>query len=118
MAKKVIAKAKVTLKKPRKSKDLPASVGLLNLSKQELKSDITTLRLESKVGFTKVDGQISALRAEISDVKSAVFQIKALVEEQNSLNRVALDGYAAVYEEEKSTQIRVSKLEKKIFGFE
>ena len=80
---------------PRRVSDIPVTTRHLELVKQELKSDITTLRLETKSGFTKME-------ADMSHVKSAVFQMQALLEEQNSRNRIALDGYAAVYEKQTS----------------
>jgi len=97
------------LPKPKQVGDVPVALRHLELVKQELKSDITTSRLETKSGFTKME-------ADISQVKSAVFQMQALLEEQNSRNRVALDGYATVYEKQISIEERVGKLEKRVFG--
>lgn len=104
MRKKKMTKAK-TLPKPIKSKDLPATFGALENVRSELKSDITSLKLE--VG--SVRAEVKSVRAEVKsleknmnskfeEMKSTNQRMLALLEEQNSRNRVALDGYSAVYE--------------------
>jgi uncharacterized protein YqgV (UPF0045/DUF77 family) len=118
MSKAIAKKSQRKMPKPQRVGDVPVTLRHLELVKQELKSDIasvrldtSSLRLEMKAGFTKME-------ADVSQVKSAVFQMQALLEEQNSRNRVALDGYTVVYEKQKSTEDRLKKLEKKVFGVE
>lgn len=65
-------------------KDLPVTKRLLDLKIQEVKSDITSLRLETKAGFEAVQGKLT--------------QMMILLEEQYDRNRIALDGYTTVYE--------------------
>jgi len=96
---------------PSKSGDIAVTKRLLDLTKQEIKSDITSLRLETKAGFSKMG-------AEISDIKAAIFRIEALVEEQNSRNKFVLDGYTSVHDKMTSSDQRIENLEKRVFGKE
>ncbi len=113
MKKKTLTKkpSKRKSRAPAKSEDIPITKRLLDLTKQELKSDITSLRMEMKSGFSNVG-------AEISDVKAAVFRIEALVEEQNSRNRFVLDGFTSLHDKQDSGDKRIGNLEKTVFGKE
>lgn len=42
--------------------------------------------------------------------------MKALLEEQNSRNRVVLDGYAHLFDKSVVSDKRIENLEKKVFG--
>lgn len=90
------------VKKPLSDKDILVTKRFLDLKIQEVKSDITSLRLETKVGLEVVQGQMT--------------KMMVLLEEQNDRNRVALDGYAAVYEKFIDSDNRLEKLEEHAFG--
>jgi hypothetical protein len=66
----------------------------------EVDNRFIELRSEMQAGFTRVDGQLS-------EVKSLMHKVLAIVEEQNAKFNFALDGYAAV-------DYHIDKLEKKI----
>jgi hypothetical protein len=91
-------KAKKSLK-PRKSSHILVTKKMLFGVRDELKSDITTLRLETKAAITDV-------KADVSKVLAAVHRVEVLVEEQNARNIFVLDGYTSLSD-------RVSQLEKK-----
>lgn len=80
--------------KPRlnlRTEDLPATQGMLQLVRNELKSDISELRAEMKSGFSQFDSQFDGLRSEFS-------RVAFLVEEQNSRNKVVLEGLTALWQ--------------------
>ncbi len=97
------------IKKPLMDKDLPVTKRLLDLKVQEVKGEITSLRLEVKAGFTKVDSKFEEIKVQIT-------KMMVLLEEQSDRNRVALDGYATVYEKFNDTEDRLEKLEVRTFG--
>lgn len=94
--------SKTSTVKPQKSGDVLVNVRLLDLAKQELKSEITSLRLETKAGF--------------ADVNTKLTQMMALMEEQNVRNKVVLDGYTQIYDKMEITDSRVEAIESDLFG--
>ena len=120
------------MKKPVGDRDLPVTKRLLDLKIQEVKSEMTSLRLEMRAGFKKVDARFSGVDSDISNLKADVAEIKAdladvkvqissmqtqmtrmmvILEEQNDRNRAALDGYSIVYERFNDTDDRLNYLE-------
>lgn len=119
---------------PRKSGDIPATAAMLNEARHEVKSEITSFRLEVDAQFKQVDARfeqvnarfeqvnasIAEVRAEVAQVKSEVSEVKSevhkvlaavhrvglLVEEQNARNKFVLDGYTSLSD-------RMDKIEKK-----
>ncbi|MCB9072016.1 MAG: hypothetical protein H6623_00220 [Bdellovibrionaceae bacterium] len=65
--KKKTSKAKTLskLKKPKRDRELPVTKRLLDLTKQEVMGEISTLRLETKAGFLKVDSRIDRLESRM-----------------------------------------------------
>lgn len=127
----------------KKEKDLndakvPVSLKLLDLKMNEFRSEMTTYRLETKAEFTQVRADInqgrmefSHLKAEVkSDIAALLHEIRvinaamqakidkvlAIVEEQNTRNRYAMDGYTIVYEKLQETDARLERIEKHLFG--
>ncbi len=154
---------------------VPVSLKLLEHKSKEIRSEITTHRVETKSDFAEVKAEIAALRTQsdarfekmlrdaeanraASDAKfkamfedmraqskvefeemraelnirfdkqlydfkiiSSVTQEKidktyAIVEEQNTRNRYAMDGYTIVYEKLQETDARLGRIEKHLFG--
>lgn len=89
---------------PVKSDAVPVLQGQLELVRQELKSDITTLRLEMKSGFQSME--------------SILLGIKAMMEEQKSQNIYVLDGYTFLFDKFEKSELRLERVEKKVFGIE
>jgi len=75
----------------KKSSEVPATKGMIDETRAELKSDITSLSLEMKSGFTAVD-------AKIEKVLAAVHSVKALVEDQEARNKYVLDGHTNLHD--------------------
>ena len=78
-------------KLPPQKKDLPATQGMLQLVRGEVKADIRELRSEMKAEFYTVRAEFSRVDARFEHVLSEVSRIGVLVEEQNSNNRVVLE---------------------------
>jgi chromosome segregation ATPase len=116
----------------KKSGEIPVTKNLLDLTEQKLTSQITSLRLEMKAGFTRIDSRFTSIESKFTsieskftgmDAKFASLDAKlsgmmALLEEQNSRNRYVLDGYTSLNDKQESTEARVEELEKKVFGKE
>lgn len=105
---------------PPKSKDLPATQGMLQLVRTELKADVRELRSSMTAEFKQVDAKFNHVDARFNQidarfnqvdarfnetdakiervlgavhrVASEVARIGVLVEEQNSKNRIVLEG--------------------------
>lgn len=135
---------KRSTQKPVKSDDVPCTKAHLELVRQELKSDITSLSLnmnskfqllESKFQnvdskfqnieskflhvesrFQQMDSRFQDMDSKFEKMTSVLFEMKALLEEQNSRNRVVLDGYAHLFDKSVSVESRIENLEKKVFG--
>lgn len=110
-----------------RSRDLPATQGMLHLVRTELKADIQELRAETQAGFrqidarfSQVDGKFSQIDArfsqvdarfeqvlsEVARVGSEVARIGLLVEEQRSDNRIVLEGLQALWQRQERVEVR------------
>ena len=109
---------------PKKSKDIPATQGLLYEFRDELKLDISSVRSEVKSVRSEVKSvraEVKSVRAEVESVRSevksvraevkaldakldakfdqvlsAIHRVTAIVEEQENRNKYVLDGYTAI----------------------
>jgi hypothetical protein len=104
--------------KPIKSENIPASQGQLEAVRQELKGDITTLRLETKAGFQDIEARFIGIDAKFERIESILWGMKAMMEEQNTKILYALDGYHFLNEKVDRSEKRLGKLEQKVFGSE
>lgn len=125
MAKKIIKKNSSQVNKPQYSEDIPVSMRLLNLVKQELKSDNATLRLDVKAGFASVqtqfaqiDARFATVDAQFAEIRNQLTKMMVVLEEQNHRNNVALEGYTIVYEKLMESDTRFQKIEKHCFGID
>lgn len=89
------------------SKDLPATQGILHLVRMELKS-------EMKAGFSQVNARFNQVDARFEQVLSEIARIGILVEEQNSRNRIVLEGLSGLWERQERVEKRVDHFEKTI----
>lgn len=62
---------------PRKSGQIAVTVKMLNETRRELKSDITTLRLEMRAGFKNVDAQFNDVDARFNKIDARFSTIDA-----------------------------------------
>jgi hypothetical protein len=112
---------------PKKASDIPATEGMLQEIRYELKAEIqgsekrTSARihrleaqfkgLESR--FKNLESKMESVLAVVEETKVMVRQICFMKEEDYSMNRSVMDGYAHVAEEVADLKERVSKLEAK-----
>lgn len=108
-----------------KDHDLPATQGLVYAVRSELKADIRALKasmnsrfdeFETRFGqidarFKQIDASFGQMNSRFEEVLSEVSRVGVLVEEQNSRNRVVLDGLSGLWH-------RQDRVEKRVDGFE
>lgn len=97
------------LKFPTHTKELPASQGMLQLVRSELKSDIRGLRSEMKVGFNQMD-------SKFEQVLSDVARLGVIIEEQSSRNQVVLEGLTSLYQRQDRTDLRMDEVQHLVQG--
>lgn len=112
-SKKVIKKSvKKSENKPVRSKDIPATQGMLYRVRDELKHETVSLRHDMNSGFKhidarfervearfeKIDAQFERVEAKLETVISSVHRVGLIVEEQNARNKYVLDGYAQLWD--------------------
>jgi hypothetical protein len=95
------SKKKIRVTLPRKSKDVPATMGFVWGLHQELKHELTSLKLQ--------------MASQMSKFEASIHRALALAEEQNARNIIVLDGYAQIYERQNHFDKRLGKVEKKNF---
>jgi chromosome segregation ATPase len=98
---------------PARSADIPVTKAMLDEAREELKHQITSVKLElnakiealdAKIGT--VDSKIGTMDSKIEIVLAAVHRVGLLVEEQNARNKFVLDGYTSLND-------RLEKLERR-----
>jgi hypothetical protein len=105
-----------SVKSPKKEGELPVTKRFLDLRIQEVKGDITSLRMETTAGFTKMDARFKEQNAKFESLDSKITKMLVLLEDQNDRNRVVLDSYTTVYEKLIETNARLDKIEVRVFG--
>ncbi len=106
--------------KPIKSQDLPTTRGMLDLVRKELKADNRSLSTKMDSRFSEMDSKFcgleskfSGLESKMDKVLSEVARIGTLVEEQNSNNRIVLEGLTSLWQRQERSEARIEKLEKR-----
>jgi hypothetical protein len=92
---------------------------LLELTKQELKSDITSLRLEVRQYREESKSDNARLKQELTtsmallrqELKTDIAKVLVILEEQNHNWKMALDGYGLLYQRQDDHEKRLLKLE-------
>ena len=105
-------------KAPLRSGNVLVTQRMLSSVKSELKSDITSVSLEvklvrSELGALRLDmnSKFEMMDSKLEKVIAAIHRTNALVEEQNSRNRVVLDGYDHIYRRQEEYEKRLRDLE-------
>ncbi len=112
-------------KKPPRSSEILVTQKLLLSVKSELKSDITSVALDVKSlrsEMSSIRSEVDSLRFEMNSrfekmdskfetLAAAIHRTNALVEEQNSRNRIVLDGYDQIYRRQEEYEKRIQALE-------
>lgn len=75
----------------------------------EMRAEFTAVRTEMQTGFAQID-------IRFQRIESVLFEMKALLEEQNARNKVVMDGYTHLYDIGTVRDKRIDQLEKKVFG--
>lgn len=143
----MLSKKKIPkLPHPPKTRDLPASQGMLQLVREELKAEMKTgfHKMESRFKaqdskFSQIDSKFNSFEARFAQIDSRFDQVDSrfaqvesrfeqvdsrfeqvlseiarvgiLVEEQNSRNRIVLEGLTGLFQ-------RQDRVEAKVDGFE
>lgn len=119
-------------KLPKTKNDVHVNQRQLELVRQELKSDITSLKLAMDSRFSRIDSNLFEMKAQISRTNetilemksqfakfdSTMFEMKAMMEEQNNRNAAVFEGYRYLFDRQTDTEARLSTVEKKVFGIE
>lgn len=82
----------------KKSGDIPVTKQMLDETRNELKSDIASVKLEMKAGFDEVKSEIKQLTAEVKDQNSKIHRMLTLYEEQEARNKYVLDGHQNLHD--------------------
>jgi hypothetical protein len=88
---------------------------LLELTKQELQGDITSLRLEVRQYREESKSDHAQLKTEMAlmhqELKTDITKVMVMLEEQNHNWKMALDGYGLIYHRQDDHEARITKLE-------
>ena len=103
----------------KKSDDISVTKGMLDETRNELKSDISSLKFEMKAGFKsvdskfksvdskfksvdarfdKIDSKFDDVRSDIQALTASVHRALALQEEQEARNKYVLDGHQVLHD--------------------
>lgn len=98
MVKKSLPEFKVP---PASAENQPATRKMLRLVRDELKSDIQALGLKTDSRFGEVSSKFEEVRGDLS-------RMQLLFEEQNSNNRIVLEGLQALWQRQAAIEQRLS----------
>lgn len=101
---------------PKKSREMPVTKRYLDLVKQELKSETSSLRLEMKAGFQRGDARFTEQDSKFEAIQTQLTKMMILLEDQNDNNRAVLDAHTIVYDKFVTTENRLDKIEHHVFG--
>jgi hypothetical protein len=99
------------------TKDLPATQGMMQLVRSELKADFREIRSEMKSEFRQVDARFEKVLEAVHHVASEVVRIGILTEEQNSRNRVVLEGLTGLAQRQDRLEYRVDEIDKSLRSY-
>ncbi|MGK5087713.1 hypothetical protein WDW86_09160 [Bdellovibrionota bacterium FG-2] len=94
------------------AKDRPATQGMLQLVRTELKSEMRAGFSEMDARFNQMDSQMSLIHSKLERTQADVSRIALLVEEQNSNNRIVLEGLTGLWQRQGKVETRVEDVEK------
>lgn len=98
--------------------DVPATRAMLGAVRDELLERIDQSREEARSDFSRLDGKIDAVRAElkadIHELKAGQARMMFLLEEQNARNKIVLDAIAAFMDWRVQVDQRLDDVEKTV----
>lgn len=92
---------------PVRSKDVPATLGMLHIVRDELKSEMTK-------GFLGVDGKLAELKSDMARMSSSMHQMLLLAEEQRAENRIVMDGLTSLFSRQERVEASLESVEKSL----
>jgi hypothetical protein len=109
-----------------KTKDLPATQGIVHLVRNELKENIKGMRSEMNGRFKEVDARFSEqdsrfksidarfdhVDAQLHDIRAEIIRLAVLVEEQNHRNAIVLEGLSGLFNRQERVERRTDEMEK------
>jgi hypothetical protein len=103
-----------------KAADQPATRKMLYLVRGELKSEIRGVRTELKADIlalrTELKADIRSLESKMDhgflEMRGDLQRMQILIEEQNSNNRIVLEGLQMLWQRQDRTDTRLDKLER------
>jgi len=104
-AKKKTKKKTPKSRPPIKSKDVPVTQKMLFGVRDELKTDISSVRFEIKSFRSEMDSRFQKVISEIH-------RVGVLVESQHAENRYVLDGYTSLNDRLEVVEKRTNEIEK------
>jgi predicted nucleic acid-binding Zn-ribbon protein len=90
---------------PARSKDIPATLGMLHLVRDELRSDIRALEHKTNAGLNEV-------KSAIDKMSSSIHQMQLLAEEQRAENRIVMDGLTNLFSRQERIEDQIDSLQK------
>ena len=128
----------------KRTKNLPATQGMLYETREELKSEMRGLQyqlnslqqsmearfsqvdakfssMDSKfrsidAKFSSIDSRFSSIDAKLSKMDASLHEIKLLVEEQNARNIYVLDGLVSLFNRQERVEGEVAELKELVVG--
>lgn len=97
---------------PTRSKDVPATLGMLHLVRDELKSEMAAGFLELRSEIHGMKSGFLGLKSEMAKMSSSMHQMKLLVEEQRAENRIVMDGLTSLFDRQDRVEKRLDAIEK------
>jgi chromosome segregation ATPase len=116
-----------------KTKDLPATQGIVHLVRNELKENIKGMRSEMNARFNEVDARFNQVDARFSghdarfksidarfdrvdaqlhDIRAEITRLAVIVEEQNHRNAIVLEGLSGLFNRQERVEKRTDEMEK------
>jgi hypothetical protein len=89
-----------------RSEQQTATRKMLSLVRDELKSDIRALEQRMGARFDRIEGNLSEMRGDLSELRSGYSRMELLLEEQNSNNRIVLEGLQALWQRQDRIESR------------
>ena len=96
MAKKTVTRIQIP---SARSEDQPATRKMLSLVRDELLQKM-------EAGFSHAMAESTQIRSELQEIKAANSRMELLLEEQNSNNRIVLEGLQALWQRQEKIEQR------------
>ncbi len=114
MKKKTASKPEAQAQFPLQDKDLPATQGMLQLVRRELKAEMKAGFRQVDARFAQIDSRFAQMDSKLELISSDIARIGVLVEEQNSKNRILLEALTGLWQRQDRVETRVDEVEKTV----